>query len=234
MLIDHGGDLFTATTQLRLTGMQLPIAMTVVRLPDGRLWLLSPITPDAGLLEAVAAKGEVAYIVAPNSFHHLFVQPWAARFPDAQLWASPGLREKRPDLAFAGIHGDGREPWSDAIASIAIAGAPKVGETVFFHRASRTLVVTELLFNIHRTEGFFTPWILRMMGVYRRLGQSRVWRLLTKDRSAAAASARAVLGLGAQRVVFAHGDVIDALPEGELERALSWMLAGAPALTAAA
>lgn len=234
MLIDHGGDVFSATSQLRVGAIWLPIRMTVVRLPDGRLWLHSPITPEPGLLEAVAAAGEVAYIVAPNQLHHLFVKPWAERFPSAQRWAAPGLGEKRRDLAFTGIHGDGREPWADAITSIAIGGAPKVAETVFFHRASKTLVVTDLLFNIHDTKGFFTPWALRMMGVYRRFGQSRAWRLLARDRSAAATSARTLVGLGVRRVMPAHGDVIDALADGELERALAWMLAGAPALPAAA
>ena len=47
----------------------------VVRLPDGRLFLHSPIAPSDDLAREVEALGPVAYLVAPNKFHHLFVSP---------------------------------------------------------------------------------------------------------------------------------------------------------------
>ncbi|MFO0633029.1 MAG: DUF4336 domain-containing protein [Nannocystaceae bacterium] len=233
-LVDHGDGIYSASATMRFPGFRLPIRMAAVALERGGLWLHSPIAADAALLDAVAAKGDVRFVVAPNQLHHLFVQPWLERFAGAQLWGAAGLEHKRSELTFTGFHGTAQDPWHDEIESIRIDGAPKLAETVFFHRRSRTLIVTDLVFNLRTAEGWLAPLLLRMMGVHGKLAQSRAWRFGVKDRAAAAASARRVLAMSPRRLVVAHGDVIEALPEGALERALEWMLAGGKALPAAA
>lgn len=91
-------------------GIPYPTRMALARLPDGRLWVWSPIALDDALAAEIATHGEVADLVAPNKLHHLFLTAWAARWPAARLWAAPGLRRRRPDLAFAGDLGDVPEP----------------------------------------------------------------------------------------------------------------------------
>lgn len=235
MLIDHGGGVWTAGGEMRFPGrVWLPLRMTVVRLGTGGLWVHAPIEPGGELADQVAALGPVEYLVGPNRLHHLHLGGWSARFPEAELWGAEGLAAKRPDLRFAGTHGGGKDPWHRDLESIAIAGSPKIGETVFFHRSSGTLIVADLLFNVLTTRGLGTPWLLRLMGTHRRLAQSRVWRLGVSDRAALADSARRVVALAPRRLVVAHGEVIDDLAPGPLEHALARMTAAPGALPSAA
>jgi len=235
MLIDHGGGVWTATSDMKFPGLVvLPLRMTIVRMDSGALWVHSPIPFDAALADLVAKLGPVRWLVGPNCLHHLHLGTWSARFPDAELWGAPGLAAKRGDLTFTGTVGTGNEPWRAELDTIVIEGSPKLGETVYFHRASKTLVVTDLLFNMQKIRGFFTPWVLRMMGTYRKLAMSRVWRIGVTDRGKLAESGRRVLALGAKRLVMSHGEVIEVLDEGALEHALAWMTSAPKALASAA
>jgi hypothetical protein len=104
-----------------------------------------------------------------------------------------------------------------------------------FLPAARTLVVTDVVFNVLRPQGLVANVLLFLVGCRGRLAQSRAWRLFVKDRAAAAASARAVLGLRFDALIPAHGEVVLADARDRLEVALAWMLAGdAVSRTAAA
>jgi Domain of unknown function (DUF4336) len=234
MLTELDAGVFAAREILPLPGMKFPIRMGVVRLATGDLWVHSPIRCTPALSAEVAALGRVRFLVAPSHLHHLFIGDWAGRFSDATLWAAEDLQHKRADLRIDGIHGKGDEPWKAEIETIVIAGAPKFRESVFFHRSTRTLFVTDLLFNLGAVGGWIAPIALRLMGVHHRLAQSRAWRFAAKDRAAFAESGRRIVELGAKRLVVAHGEVIDDLPAGALEHALSWMLAGGTRAIAAA
>lgn len=234
MLTELDAGVFAAQDVLPLPGMRFPVRMGVVRLADGGLWIHSPIRCTPALADAVGALGSVRYLVAPSHLHHLFIGEWATRFPGAQLWAAEELQRKRAELRIEGTHGGGTEPWQGEIDTIAITGAPKFRESVFFHRATRTLFVTDLVFNLRDVGGWLAPLALRLMGVHGRLAQSRAWRFAVRDRAAFAESGRRIVGLGAKRLVVAHGEVIDELPAGALEGALGWMLSGGPRAIAAA
>lgn len=217
---------WAADDDLRLNpGFHMPVRMTVLRLPSGSLLLHSPVALDDALARELEALGEVAWIVAPSGLHHLFAAPAKARFPRARLAASAALRKKRPDLAVdAWLEGDEARPFGDGVLGVRVRGAPSVDEWVFVHEPSRSLLVTDLVFHVRRTRGWLTPWVLRVMGVHDRLGQSRAWRILVKDRAAARESAERILGLDFDRLVPAHGDPIDAGARPLLAAALTRML----------
>jgi hypothetical protein len=199
--------------------------MTIVRLDDG-LWLHSPVRIDDAMANSITALGPVAHIVAPNLFHHLNIGPAIERFPNAKVHAPKGLRAKRPDLRIDFDLQPGSNRWP-GLEAIEIDGAPELDEFVFMHRPSATLIVTDLVFNIHDAKGLMLPLVLRMVGAWRRLAQSKIWRRYTKDRSAAAASVRTVLEHDVRRVIPAHGDVLEATDAREqLATALTWMRAG--------
>ena len=208
-----------------VAGMILPLRMTVIRLVDGSLWLHSP-TPltDADAAE-IDALGPVAHIVAPSKLHHMFAGDASRRWPQATLWVAPGLVAKRPDLAPHQLLSSDA-PWAAEITVEPIAGAAAFDEHVFFHRATGTLVVTDLLFNVHTPLNALTPWILRLTGTWDRLAQSRVWWFAIRDRAAAAQSARRILGWPIQRMVPCHGDVLTEDTHRKVSEALTWMAAG--------
>ena len=224
-----GEGLRTVSTSIRLgRGLELPLRCTVGTLSTGGVALISPVAFDDAAAAAIEALGPVEHLIAPNLLHHLHLPAAIARWPRARVHGAPELSKKRPDVRFDAVLGS--ELIDRHLETIAIAGAPAISEHALFHRPSRALVVTDLLFHVHRPRGVLTPWILRLVGAPAgTLAQSRLWRLSTKDRAAAAASARALLELGPERLVLAHGEpVLEDVP-ARLERALAWMLGRAPA-----
>jgi hypothetical protein len=217
-------DLWCLDADLRVAaGFHLPIRMTIIRLADGGLWLHSPIAIDDATATAIEQLGPVRHIVAPNLLHHLFAAAAIERWPAATLHAPASLGVKRPDLKSGRpLAEDAR--WSE-LAIVAIAGAPKIDEHVFVHHPSGTLIVTDLLFNVHEVPGLLSALILRMVGAWKRLAQSKIWRSAVKDRAAAGASVRRVLALEFGRLVPAHGVVIAGPDTHErVGAALRWML----------
>ena len=230
MLVQIADDLFCAESDLWMPGrVHFDLRMMVIRLPDGSLLLHSPIAIDDELAAAIAELGRVGHIVAPCGFHHLFVAAAAERYPDARTYASPAVLAKRPGLTVHETLTDqAPDAWREVIDQTIVRGAPKIDEVVFFHRPSRTLIVTDLVFHMLRRRGWGTRLLFRLVGVSGRLAQSRVWRLFTRDRAAAGASVKHILGWDFDRLVMAHGEIVEQGGRDALEAALWWMLGTAP------
>jgi hypothetical protein len=233
MLSEVAPDLFCARATLPLPGgVRLPLRMSVLRLGGGQLCVHSPVPPQPGLFEAVAALGPVRHILAPNLHHHRFVGPWLARFPEARAHGAPGLARKRADLPWAGELGEGALQLP-GVQSLRIEGAPGFQEVVFLHHASRSLIVSDLLFNLVPPLNAATRLLTTLTGVRGRLAMSRVWRLLVRGRAARAALASSLQRLLAWdfvRLLPAHGEVFEASDGAETVRqtraALAWGLTG--------
>jgi hypothetical protein len=192
-------------------GVRFPVRSTIVRLRDRSLVVYSPVAIDDAAAAAIGALGEVAHVVAPNRLHHVYAAAAAARWPRAIVHGAPGLAAKRPDLRIDRALGRDREAaWRDQLDVEPIGGAPKLDEHVMFHRASGTLVCADLVFHITRPANLRTRIVLAMVGAGGgRLAQSRVWRLLRRDKTATRASLDRVLAWPIARVAPCHGDPID-------------------------
>lgn len=219
-------DLWTAQDTLRFLGVRIPVRMTVIRLGDGGLWLHSPLQATDDLVAQVSALGPVQHLVAPSCLHHLFIGAWQSRFPDAHMHGVPGLAAKRPDLAFDATLGQvttTAPTWGDDIDHLAIEGVPRLNESVFLHRPSRTLLVTDLVFNLARPQGLVARLAFSAMGGSGRVAQSPEWRLFMRDRQAARQSVERLLAWDFDRLVPAHGDVVPIGAVTLLEQATTWM-----------
>ena len=203
--------------------------MTVVRLPSGELLLVSPVPIDDALASELAALGPVTHVVAPNQFHHVHLTQVIARYPQARVYGAPGLDAKRPDVTFDQILGDEAPgAWGDALACRVIGGVPKVMEVVLLHKPSRSLIVTDLVLNVRQPRGWLTHVFLWMAGVHKRFGQSRLWRLIMKDRPTAVDALEHVLAWDFERVIMAHGEIVESTSGAELRSALGWVMALKP------
>lgn len=189
-------------------GVEFPARMTVVRLPDGTLWVHSPLELSDALSREIEALGPVRHLVAPNLFHHLFLVAAAERWPDARVWAPEGLEKKQKALRID-ARLDAAADWDGAFETLPIEGARSISEWVFFHRPTRTLIVTDLVFNVDDSPRGMTRLMLRLTGALGRLARSRVWTMLVRDRGAFGASVRRLLELDFERVVPAHGAVLE-------------------------
>lgn len=202
--------LWEARRELRLApGFHLDARMTVVRLPDGGLWLHSPLALDDALAATLEAQGPVRHLVAPSLHHHLFLPAARARWPGAAVHLAPGLAAKRPQAGpGAALSATPPPEWGGAFAVCPLAGARQMGETVFLHRPTGTLLCTDLVFNLRAWRGAMTGPILRLFGTRGRLAASRLVRLLVRDKAAFRESLRTVLAWDFQRVVMAHGEIL--------------------------
>lgn len=211
-----------AQQALRFGPVQLATRMTVLRLADGGLWVHSPIALSPALKQQLVQRGEVRYVVAPNKSHHLFFAPFLREFPRAQGWIAPGLASKRPDLAHLPTL-DGPVPWASELAPIFIQGLPLLNETAWFHGATGTLILTDLLFCVGPHPSWLARMAARALGIYGRLGMSRTMKLAVKDRAALAASVAPLRALPVQRVVVAHDQVVDTQAQARLQAAFAWL-----------
>lgn len=207
-----------------------PTRMTIVRLDDGRLWVHSPIAPDDALFEAVDQLGPVAWLVAPNSLHYWYVADWQARYPAARTVAVPGLeiRAKRDFRIDALLTGPAM-PLPDAIDAVLIPGTA-VDEAVFFHRASRTVILTDLIenFELPRIRNPLLRLLVRLSGASHPHGKAPVDLRLTfwPHRQRVREEVAKILRWDCQRIVMAHGRPHESGGAAELRRAFRWACQG--------
>lgn len=224
-------DLYVAVGPFRMAGVALGGRMTVVRLPSGDLWMHSPIAVTDALADAVTALGPLRHIVAPNCFHHLYVQGWLERFPSATLHAPDGLAKKRRDLAIhRPLAAEADPAWGGVLAPFHIAGAPMADEWVFFHTPSRSLIVTDALFHF-REKPDWSWWqrtYLRLTAASGGVRMSRVFRLTVRDRAALRASFEAICATGFARLIPTHGEVLDGGAAMATRDGLAWLLEDRP------
>jgi hypothetical protein len=85
-----------------------------------------------------------------------------------------------------------------------------LNEVVFFHRASRTLLFTDLIVNVIRSDSTLTKIVLTLDGIFGAPAVPRTFRTLLKwHRAETRALVDHILGWDFDRVVLAHGDVIE-------------------------
>jgi len=203
-------DLWVATRPLRLVVGDIGTRMTVVRLTDGGLFLHSPVQPDPETRQALNAIGSVRCVVAPSKVHHFFAGHWLAAYPGARLFGAPGLPEKRKDLAFHAVLDDHPPPdWQGTLEQHLFRGAPALNEVVFFHPRSRTLMLTDLAFNMVRPPRGRARLFCWLVGAGRRFGPHLFPRLAMRDRGAARESLRRILDWDFDRVTVTHGEVLE-------------------------
>jgi hypothetical protein len=218
-------DVWVTSSPLRFLGVEVGARMTVVRMPDDRLLLHSPISASEELVREVQALGTVQYLVAPNKLHHLYVGEWQRVCSAAETYVAPGLETKRADLSITGVLTSEPEAgWKGELDQVLVGGFQFANEAVFFHRASATLIVTDLAFNFGANSPPLTRAFIRLAGSYGEVGPSLLERLLVRDRPAFRKSLEQILEWPFERVVVAHGDVSEAGGRAELIRGYSWVL----------
>ncbi len=211
-------------------GFPYPTRMTIVRLPGGRLFVHSPIGSDPGLFAQIEALGEVRYLVSPNKIHHLFMGDWSKRYPQAELYASPGLARKRKDLSFVATLTDtAPDAWKDEIEQVVLKGSPFMKEVAFFHRASRTMIVADM---IERLEGKGWSWWMKILGRLDGLmgakgGMPKEWRASFLNRKKARKDLARMIAWDPQRIIIAHGPCVDEDGADYLKMSFRWLLKSA-------
>ncbi len=227
MLVEFGTSLYMADgPDVSFYGFPYPTRMALARLSDGGLWVWSPIKLSRELEDEVQALGPVRHIVSPNKIHHLFLKEWAERWPEARLYAPPGLALKKPDLRFHAELGDVPDPaWAEDIDQVVFRGSIALEEAVFFHRPSRTAIICDLI--QRHPESKMSGWkgmLMRLDGLVGDNGSTpREWRASFLRRQPARAALKTVIGWNAEQLLIAHGKCSRSNACEIIEEALSWI-----------
>jgi len=209
-----------------LRGFHYPTRMAVIRLTGGDLFVWSPVALNEELRLTVDALGFVRHIVAPNSLHYLFLADWKRTYPDARVYAAPGLREKRADFAFDADLADGPEAaWAGQIDQVTVPRNAITTEVVFFHAASGTFLFTDLV--QHLPAGWFSRWrsLVAKLDLItaREPSVPRKFRLAFRDRRAARVAVDTILSWPAENVLMAHGTPVKGNGKAVIANAFRWL-----------
>jgi hypothetical protein len=212
MVTPFGEGIWVVEQPFRFLGIPLGARMTVLRYGNGDLLLHSPLEIDDATRREIDALGPVRAIVAPSRLHYLCTNALRRHYPEARVYGSPAFAKRSSGIDFSGIlRAEAEDAWAGDLDQIPLQGHRFLDEVLFFHRPSRTLVVTDLIASTHRAD----PWSARLFGrvdgIYERPALPVTLRLGFGDRGAARETVDRVLGWDFDRVVLSHGHLI---PEG--------------------
>eukprot|EP00629_Pelagomonadales_sp_RCC1024_P003019 CAMPEP_0119259416 /NCGR_PEP_ID=MMETSP1329-20130426/247_1 /TAXON_ID=114041 /ORGANISM="Genus nov. species nov., Strain RCC1024" /LENGTH=483 /DNA_ID=CAMNT_0007258799 /DNA_START=78 /DNA_END=1525 /DNA_ORIENTATION=- len=163
--------LWTFDQKFGILNVQVPLRMVVVKLSPasgGGLWVYNPIAATRELLGEMrkleAAHGPVRHVVLGTVAieHKTYAGVFASKFPKAQVWVQPGQYAVPVNLPveLLGFPRGTRPlpanpkdaPWAAdfdaATLGPFISRDGAFGETVFLHRASKTLLVTDTIVKV--------------------------------------------------------------------------------------
>ncbi len=208
-----------------------PTRMTIVQLADGGLWVHSPTELSPSLKSEVDALGGVRYLIAPNRIHYWWVGKWVAAYPDAMTYAAPHVQEQAQSHGrFSDYHADlavdGEYPWSGEIKMLLVPGS-YLTEAVFFHDATRTLVIADLIQNYEceKIANPFFRFMSRLSGAVDHDGKMPLDLRSTffMHRKQMAEAVRTMISWQPQRIIIAHGRWYEENAVAELKRAFRWL-----------
>jgi hypothetical protein len=202
------------TYPVRLAGISFEARMTVIRLASGQIMLHSPCHITPAIAEEISTLGAVAHIVVPGNFHHLHAISAQAAFPNAKTCICPSFERKRPDLKYDGILGDlAPDDWVGQIDQVFVQGSRIMREVAMYHRATRTLILVDLIENFTDATPntgvaikFWLKFVMRMWGNPKPAPE---YRIGGNDRRTMASSLRRILAWDFRQIILSHGDLID-------------------------
>lgn len=211
-------------------GFPYPTRSVIARLADGGLWVWSPVKLAHDLRTEVDRLGPVAHLVSPNKLHHLYLREWQEAYPNANLWGPRSTMRRHPDLAFRNPLQDESPPeWLAEIDQAWFRGSIAMDEIVFFHRASRTAIIADLVqtFSDDFLHAHWQWWqrpLARLGGIVaaKALAPSD-WRHTFINRAPARAARDKVLSWDCERVIMAHGEWWRSGGHASLRRSLAWL-----------
>ena len=227
---------------------------TVVKLTSGNLAVFSPVA----LTEETKAKvaelgGNVAYIVALDYEHHIFISEWAKEWPSAKIIGPEGLPEKRakqddPKIGkeeFAVVFTKENKrstnigPEFDADFDYEYVDGHANRELVFFFKPEKVLIEADLMFNLPATEQYsrmpeeerkpagFAARAFECLvtpGEDNKWNKRFSWYMLAKDRASFNESLQIIENWDFTTLIPCHGDVLEGNAKKVFHGAFEWHL----------
>ena len=169
---------YTADRPFYWNKIDVGCRMTVIKQQNGDLIVHSPVGIDPPLIRSLEELGTVKHVISPNYEHVKYAHQWAEQYPNANIWGCPGLMEREADVRWTGEVPFGARPqrfrggdhsnddhdemmWDwEELQPLHIdtevnpfTGKSFFNEVIFYHTASKTLLMTDLFWNYPSSDG---------------------------------------------------------------------------------
>ena len=224
--------LWVAEQPFKFLGIEVGTRMTVIKLSNGSLVVVSPIEINLNIREQLNNIGTVGYIIAPNLFHYLYLTQAQQIYPQAQTIAPPGLAAKKPDLRIDRVFTQDPIEFDSELEYVRFEGfrvfmpptVKMIDEIVFYHPASKTLIITDSAFNFDRSFPFVTQLAAKILGSYQELKPYLLDKIASQDKQKLKQSIDKILAWDFQRVIMAHGTIVEHEAKEQLSAGYHWLL----------
>lgn len=209
------GQIWILEYPVRFGGMDVFARMTIIKLPNGDLFIHDPCKIDESVKNEIDIIGDVKFIVAPGSYHHLYVTDLQNIYPNAETFLCPGLDKKRPDIKFNQILSNEPDPrWSDILDQVFVHGTKYIWEVTFFHKPSKTLILVDLLENIgddfkHPTGLFLRFWWKVVFKMWNNPKAAPEYQMGWGNKEIVKQGLSKILNWNAKRVILSHGELVE-------------------------
>ena len=200
---------------LQFAAMDLWARMTIIKLDNDDLIIHDPCQIDDDIKKQIDALGVVKFIIAPGTYHHLFVTEFQKKYPNAETFICPGLERKRPDISFDWILGPKPDPrWDGILEPALIQGTKLIWEVAFIHKPSKTLILVDLLENIgddysHKAGLLLQFWWKVILKMWNNPKAAPEYQMAWGNKKLVKIALTKILSWDAERVILAHGENIE-------------------------
>lgn len=180
------------------------IAKCFIITDEDQIYVISPGPIPEDQMKTLQNTNKPIFVFAPNNFHNLYLSHFKDKIPHANFFGpkqasiKSGVELKNP-LDF-----DGKTKFTIS----KINGNPALSEYLFYHEATKSLILTDSIFNMHHKMDLMTRMYLTLSGTYHRLNTSYLVLLTCKNKNEFWGSLRAALQLPFENVLLNHGDAI--------------------------
>ena len=205
----HGDGFWTLAYPLRFFGMQLGRRVCILRIGEDGLAIHSTGPFTEADVRAIESVGKPAIMLDATTMHDTYSKEACDAFPEATYLVPEGFPKKAKP--------SGTQPLyklssltNGEIETVRLRGIRFLNEYACFHPASRTLIFCDLVFNLTEAKGW-TRWCMKnLLGVKQWPAIDRPVRWSVTDKAAFTNSLNRIFQWDFERVVVAHGSLIEA------------------------
>jgi len=178
-------------------------AKTFIIEEESSLIIISPGPLNSLTIDRLTKTKIELIFIAPNNFHNLYLKSMCDTFPHAKFYG-PKRAAKVSGVPLLNT----KEFSSPNIETVYIEGNNSLSETCFYYKPEKTLIVTDLFFNMNHDMNIMTKLMMKIAGAYKKLAMSRIIKFSIKDKNLFNRSLQRLADLDFKKVIPNHGDSI--------------------------
>jgi Domain of unknown function (DUF4336) len=211
-------------------GMPFTTRMVVVKMQNSELLIHSPINLTENLKQQLDNLGTVKYLISPNKIHYWYIDNFQKSYPQAITFASNGVQERSikagKNIVWNKELKDMATDYFADLEIIPMHGNRFMTEYTFFHKPSRTWIVTDIIenFESNKINPFFRLIAFLGGALSPKGGTTKDQQMLYfGNHEMLKKNIEKIKILKPAQIIMAHGKILEEKIEDELERIFGWV-----------